>query len=414
MLLNLPNRHKSHIQSEKAIRTIKKLLPIDWIIREISPDYGIDIEIEIWKEEPTGRVSYAQVKSIENFSTYENKGYPIKISTLNYLNTKENSFLIFVWGELVEIIRVKELVDIFISYLNIGVNLETITIPLSFKIFFHSEERESFYSSEYSSIRASTMLSGQKNYYFPENEKKRVRVEEEGVYKLQNFKPVIYFSEFESENNFWELEFFLNLSFYYFNRKPYKNIIDGVEKYYYLSNSVYDKAGILFFFATQRKSKKWTQSEAEQLTSKKNNIILQTILPALVTDECNKNYKLLFFISQFGLYPFIKLKDEISEIEINIHNNLNSLSYENSLKSAIFGLSLLNSNEGIQYLINSYQANAYPKFQIYFYELLVVNIKLKKYRKTLLEILNSERKEKLEDINLQDYLEALIDHITDK
>ena len=414
MLLNLPNRHKSHIQSEKAIRTIKKLLPIDWIIREISPDYGIDIEIEIWKEEPTGRVSYAQVKSIENFSTYENKGYPIKISTLNYLNTKENSFLIFVWGELVEIIRVKELVDIFISYLNIGVNLETITIPLSFKKFFHSEERESFYSSEYSSIRASTMLSGQKNYYFPENEKKRVRVEEEGVYKLQNFKPVIYFSEFESENNFWELEFFLNLSFYYFNRKPYKNIIDGVEKYYYLSNSVYDKAGILFFFATQRKSKKWTQSEAEQLTSKKNNIILQTILPALVTDECNKNYKLLFFISQFGLYPFIKLKDEISEIEINIHNNLNSLSYENSLKSAIFGLSLLNSNEGIQYLINSYQANAYPKFQIYFYELLVVNIKLKKYRKTLLEILNSERKEKLEDINLQDYLEALIDHITDK
>lgn len=43
-------RATSHIVEEKAYRFIQNTLPIEWVQRPISPDYGLDIDVELFEE----------------------------------------------------------------------------------------------------------------------------------------------------------------------------------------------------------------------------------------------------------------------------------------------------------------------------------------------------------------------------
>ncbi|HDR7590572.1 hypothetical protein BW899_09275 [Bacillus mycoides] len=63
-----------HIMADNSIKLIKEYFPDEWVIREYSPDYGIDIVVEIFDYiddkrevcEALGEMFFAQVKSIKS------------------------------------------------------------------------------------------------------------------------------------------------------------------------------------------------------------------------------------------------------------------------------------------------------------------------------------------------------------
>ncbi len=63
-------RSKSQITGEKAVEILRGLLPIEWVVREYNPDYGIDLSVELFEEYKnnyitTGEHVYFQVKGTE-------------------------------------------------------------------------------------------------------------------------------------------------------------------------------------------------------------------------------------------------------------------------------------------------------------------------------------------------------------
>jgi hypothetical protein len=62
---NLPQRPIQHVIAEQGISILRNALPSQWILREISPDYGLDCEIEIVSIDGsvTGALIKAQVKA---------------------------------------------------------------------------------------------------------------------------------------------------------------------------------------------------------------------------------------------------------------------------------------------------------------------------------------------------------------
>lgn len=86
--MDLPKRIDKHVTGEQAVAAVKLALPSDWICREQTSDYGIDLEIEIVSGgQLTGQCFKAQVKGHQTIDW--NKGdagftQGIKASTKNY------------------------------------------------------------------------------------------------------------------------------------------------------------------------------------------------------------------------------------------------------------------------------------------------------------------------------------------
>lgn len=64
-------RAQSHLNEEKSRVIFKQALPTEWVFRDYSPDYGIDLSIELFSEingkyYTQGEHIYIQIKSIEN------------------------------------------------------------------------------------------------------------------------------------------------------------------------------------------------------------------------------------------------------------------------------------------------------------------------------------------------------------
>ena len=72
-------RVNQHIMEDDSIQIIKRKLPKEWVIREYTPDYGIDLKIEIFEPvndfqfEALGEFIFAQVKSVRRTETYKIK-----------------------------------------------------------------------------------------------------------------------------------------------------------------------------------------------------------------------------------------------------------------------------------------------------------------------------------------------------
>lgn len=88
--MKYPNRNISHISESASMAIISRVLPKEWIIRELTErDYGIDLYVEIVGAtgEVTGDMVGLQVKSKGGFE-FNSKGLysigNIKISTVNY------------------------------------------------------------------------------------------------------------------------------------------------------------------------------------------------------------------------------------------------------------------------------------------------------------------------------------------
>lgn len=64
----------AHVNEDKSEDIFKKHIPVEWIIRKIPKDYGIDYEIEIVEnEEVTGKQIWIQLKSTENIEVKTKK-----------------------------------------------------------------------------------------------------------------------------------------------------------------------------------------------------------------------------------------------------------------------------------------------------------------------------------------------------
>lgn len=59
-------RSESHLIDQEAILILKRKLPREWVVRELTPDYGIDLDIELFEKEEKivtlGERLYIQVK----------------------------------------------------------------------------------------------------------------------------------------------------------------------------------------------------------------------------------------------------------------------------------------------------------------------------------------------------------------
>jgi hypothetical protein len=73
-----------HIMADNSIKFIKEYLPDEWVVREYSPDYGIDIVVEIFEYvdekqeicEALGEMFFAQVKSVKKTEISKLNVYP--------------------------------------------------------------------------------------------------------------------------------------------------------------------------------------------------------------------------------------------------------------------------------------------------------------------------------------------------
>lgn len=73
-------RSKSQIIGDKAVEILRTLFPDEWVVREYSPDYGIDLSVELFEEYndnyiTTGEHIYFQVKGTENINKSKFKVY---------------------------------------------------------------------------------------------------------------------------------------------------------------------------------------------------------------------------------------------------------------------------------------------------------------------------------------------------
>lgn len=69
-------RHTTHIIETKALSILRELLPDEWVQRDIKPDYGIDMQIELFEYEndkciSLGEFVFLQVKGVEKVKVKE-------------------------------------------------------------------------------------------------------------------------------------------------------------------------------------------------------------------------------------------------------------------------------------------------------------------------------------------------------
>jgi len=81
-------RPEQHITETKSQRIFESIVPIDWVCRDIKPDYGIDFLVEIFeKGESTGKTFFVQLKgstqTISN-NTFEKQ---FTVDNLKYYNS---------------------------------------------------------------------------------------------------------------------------------------------------------------------------------------------------------------------------------------------------------------------------------------------------------------------------------------
>ena len=102
-----PTRSESHIREEIGIATLKSLIPVEWILRDITGrDYGHDAILQITKTNSNEVLPYLigiQIKYREDIQ----KPLIIKSTTYNYLHDSNNPNFIFVTnGEISKILCV--------------------------------------------------------------------------------------------------------------------------------------------------------------------------------------------------------------------------------------------------------------------------------------------------------------------
>src|SRR3972149_9893253 len=77
-------RPRQHVEETVSFKIFSQAIPSDWIIRDITPDYGLDKSVEIVEnEKTTGKEFLAQIKATVNLRTTGNTiAYELKIDNV--------------------------------------------------------------------------------------------------------------------------------------------------------------------------------------------------------------------------------------------------------------------------------------------------------------------------------------------
>lgn len=43
-------RSESHLIDQKAVFFVRENLPTEWVVRELTPDYGLDLDVEVFEK----------------------------------------------------------------------------------------------------------------------------------------------------------------------------------------------------------------------------------------------------------------------------------------------------------------------------------------------------------------------------
>ena len=84
ILVGGKKRSTSQIKGEVAVNILRGLFPQEWVIREYTPDYGIDLSIELFEKYEdnyitTGEHIYFQVKGTEGCKALHHQTYSCDI-----------------------------------------------------------------------------------------------------------------------------------------------------------------------------------------------------------------------------------------------------------------------------------------------------------------------------------------------
>lgn len=84
--MELPKRSVQHVVGEQAVQAVRTALPAEWVVREQSGDYGVDLEVELAASTVSGRLFKAQVKGHDSVAWNTSGSFlqQIASSTMNY------------------------------------------------------------------------------------------------------------------------------------------------------------------------------------------------------------------------------------------------------------------------------------------------------------------------------------------
>lgn len=226
----LPTRPETHVKDTRGLKRLLNFFRDEWIIRVVYPDYGIDYEIEPWKNsKPVNKIIKVQLKNNEsiNENVQSINLLQLKVPTINYLNSFDNSYIISLTNDNLFCFKASSLFNTF----NVNQKAKYCNIPL-------------VYSRPLKS-----------NQYFLWLENKNYRI----IFSL--LETELALNEFES--NFKHRDSFEN---YYLT-----NVKDFDEKYFFERE---DLANFGYYYSTLKKGK--GQATVKLLNKLQNSNPLQT------------------------------------------------------------------------------------------------------------------------------------------
>lgn len=196
-------------QDNKGLIKLLNFFSPEWIIRPISPDYGLDYDIEPWKDgQPLNKLIKLQVKNNELTANNSLQILQLKVSTLNYLNTFDNTFILSLTRDDIHVFSPKA----FNNTYNINQSSHTCSIPLVYQRNFRSEQYYLWNIAIKDRVIFSLLGAELALDFLTSRYRKRNSFEN---YYLTNIKN-------ENERHFFEREELANFGFYYSTLKKGK------------------------------------------------------------------------------------------------------------------------------------------------------------------------------------------------
>jgi hypothetical protein len=93
------NRPRQHILETISKKALEQIIPDEWVVRPLDPDYGIDFMVEVFKSgKSTGDFFYIQLKGTDQKVKKSKIKVAVKYSTLQYFSTLPLPILFLVYS----------------------------------------------------------------------------------------------------------------------------------------------------------------------------------------------------------------------------------------------------------------------------------------------------------------------------
>jgi hypothetical protein len=381
MKKQLPTRPESHVKDAIGYKRLLMFFRDEWIIRPIFPDYGLDYDIEPWKNsKPVNKTAKIQLKNNDSLSLIETSINPIqlKVSTINYLETFDNSYIVSLTSENIFCYKVDSLINIF----NVNQQSEKSSIPLVYKRDFESNQYNLWI--DYSKHRIIFSLLGKEKGLDELESKNKPRTDFENYY-LTNLKDT-------SEIDFFKREEYANFGYYYSTlkkgkKKASQKLFSKLE-----GSSHLEKRGIIEGLAYLNFRNDLTEKIALEFVE--SNLTQDILVGLMHLSIPNDNTHLELYLK--AIYGHFNLRDCIVQDE-EIHGlELTSI-------KALFNIS---TDESLSLVVEMFCSEIFKPTEVRLIYNLFKNCELK-IRHQLLQLINKQKKTKyvISDYNqiLEDY-----------